>query len=91
MSKHAIRKCPKPAPFEPCRRPCVYHASLWDGIANKVNCDYFAATGKSRVLEAYKRLGVDEMTDEARELLRPKNCPCFKRDKHRKGGKRECI
>ena len=44
-------------------------------------CDYLSMTGHSRVKGVYQMLGVKRLTKEARELLRPENCPFFEKGK----------
>ncbi len=38
-------------------------------------------TGQSKLKIVYDMLGVDRLTPEARELLKPENCPCFEKSK----------
>lgn len=44
-------------------------------------CDYMSMTGHSRVKGVYQMLGVKQLTKEAREMLRPENCPFFEAGK----------
>lgn len=64
-------------PFETCDRLCIYRGSVEDTHIHGIGCAYALITGMGRVPQVYKLLGVSELTDEARELLRPVNCPFF--------------
>lgn len=57
-----------------CRRRCRFRGS--DGC-----CYYHRIMGETRLVQLYKRLGVKALTDEVRELLRPKNCGFFEAGK----------
>ena len=58
-----------------CKRRCKYRTASY--IPDAGGCDYLLITGKSRVAQVYKQLGIDHMTDEARVLLEPRKCPFF--------------
>ena len=73
-----------------CDRGCRYEVTSKSYYFGLCGCGYMDATGKSRVAAVYRQLGVDHMTDEAAELLKPENCPCYcwngkKRRKRRTG------
>ena len=53
-----------------CRRRCRFRGS--DGC-----CYYHMIMGKTRLVQLYKLIGAKTLTDEVRELLRPKNCGFF--------------
>lgn len=57
---------------------CRFHASEYFGVkALGAGCDYLSFTGKSRIAQVYKQLGVKTLTEEAEALLQPKNCSFF--------------
>lgn len=60
-----------------CKRGCLYSHTAWSWACDAHGCAYLDLTGHSRVKAVYMQLGVKEMTPEARELLKPENCPCF--------------
>jgi len=53
---------------------CVYQGEMHTGDRARPSCAYLLLTGHSRVKAAYKRLHVNEMTDEVRNALKPANC-----------------
>lgn len=50
-----------------CRRRCRFRGA--DGT-----CYYHRVMGKTRLVQIYKQLGEKTLTEEVKELLRPKNC-----------------
>lgn len=52
---------------------CIYGSH----ITETHYCKYLALTGCSRLKVVYKRLGVDHVTDEVREAMRPEHCTVF--------------
>lgn len=46
--------------------------------AENMHCNYAGIEGRTRVAQVYKMLGVDHMTDEAREMLSGYKCPFSK-------------
>jgi DNA-binding NarL/FixJ family response regulator len=61
---------------------CTYRAT--DEAKARPGCAYIQHTGKSRLAEVYRRLGVDHITDEVRAAMKPENCWLYQR-----GGKME--
>ena len=53
-----------------CHRKCVYRTET-------LGCNYSVLNDKTRLAQVYKMLGVTRLTPEAKELMRPKNCPFF--------------
>lgn len=50
-----------------CRRKCIYRTET-------MGCNYSVYNDKTRLIQVYKRLGVNSLTPEAKELMRPRNC-----------------
>lgn len=49
-----------------------------------MGCNYSVMNNKTRLAQVYKRLGVNRLTPEAKELLRPRNCPFFEAGRRRR-------
>lgn len=60
-----------------CQRKCVYRTET-------MGCNYSVMNNKTRLAQVYKRLGVNRLTPEAKELLRPRNCPFFEAGRRRR-------
>lgn len=60
-----------------CHRKCVYRTET-------LGCNYSVMNDKTRLAQVYKMLGVTRLTPEAKELMRPRNCPFFEKGKRRK-------
>lgn len=58
---------------------CAYQGELHTGDRARPSCAYILITGHSRLKEAYRRLGVKELTKEVREALEPANCRCYRK------------
>lgn len=68
-----------------CKK-CRFHGSAYTSAEGRTFCygyEYIIATGKSKVMQVYERLGVGEMTEEAARLLEPRNCPFFEPGKRK--------
>jgi hypothetical protein len=59
-----------------CER-CKYRGSWHHEFYGVNECDYIVLTGQSRLKAAYQSAGVDRVTKEVQELLRPENCTFF--------------
>ena len=59
-----------------CCRKCRYCGKM-RSYSLLEPCEYLRYTGRSRLKEAMQMLGVNRLTEEVEELLRPKNCPFF--------------
>lgn len=64
-----------------CKRNCKYRTAKDTVAKDGQGCAYIQVTGRSRLAAIYEQLGVDHMTPEAEELLRPENCPFYKKGK----------
>lgn len=64
-----------------CHRKCVYRTET-------LGCNYAVLNDKTRLAQVYKKLGVNRLTPEAKELLRPRNCPFYEQGKRQRGAKR---
>ena len=58
---------------------CAYRGEIRTGDAARPSCAYILITGHSRLKEAYRRLGVKELTKEVRKALEPANCRCYRK------------
>ena len=58
---------------------CAYRGEIRTGDVERTSCAYILITGHSRLKEAYRRLGVKELTKEVREALEPANCRCYRK------------
>lgn len=58
---------------------CAYRMTDNNGLCQ--GCAYIQITGRSRLKEAYRRLGVNHPTEEVREALRPENCTHYRKGK----------
>lgn len=58
---------------------CAFRGEHRTGDPRRPGCAYILITGHSRLKEAYRRLGVKNLTDEVREALKPANCRCFRK------------
>lgn len=58
---------------------CMFRADCRLGGLARPGCNHLMITGISRLREVYRRLGVDRITDEVREALRPENCVFYRR------------
>lgn len=59
-----------------CTRPCRYRGGIGEWSCG---CDYMGMTHKSRLVQTYKRLGVQTLTREVIRQLEPRNCPFFEK------------
>lgn len=64
-----------------CKRHCKYRNGCSSWGQSEHGCDYILITGQSRLKIVYNMLGVDRLTPEAQELMRPENCTCFVRSR----------
>ena len=58
---------------------CMYQGEMHTGDRARPSCAYILITGHSRLKEAYRRLGVKELTKEVRKALEPANCRCYRK------------
>ncbi len=58
---------------------CAYRGEIRTGDVERTSCAYILITGHSRLKEAYRRLGVKELTKEVRKALEPANCRCYRK------------
>ena len=58
---------------------CVWRGDPSERSKTRPGCAYIQHTGKSRLKEVYRRLGVNHMTDEVREAMKPEHCTVYKR------------
>lgn len=57
---------------------CIYRGTI---NGQDAGCAYLQITGKSRLAKVYKRLGVNHITDEVHEELKPENCRHYQKGK----------
>ena len=61
-----------------CGRRCKYRTPSSERGSLGYGCNYISITGHSRVKAVYEKLGIVQMTDEARKMLHDgSQCPCF--------------
>ena len=58
---------------------CAYRGEIRTGDVERTSCAYILITGHSRLKDAYRRLGVKELTKEVRKALEPANCRCYRK------------
>lgn len=58
---------------------CAYRSADNNGWTE--GCAYIQITGHSRLKEAYQRLGVNTVTEEVHEELKPENCRHYQKGK----------
>ena len=58
---------------------CMYQGEMHTGDRARTSCAYILITGHSRLKDAYRRLGVKELTKEVRKALEPANCRCYRK------------
>ena len=58
---------------------CVWRGDPSERSKTRPGCAYIQHTGNSRLKEVYRRLGVNHMTDEVREAMKPEHCTVYKR------------
>ena len=58
---------------------CAYRGEIRTGDVERTSCAYILITGHSRLKDAYRRLGVKELTKEVRKALEPENCRCYRK------------
>ena len=68
---------------------CAYRSADSNGWTE--GCGFIQITGHSRLKEAYQRLGVNTVTEEVHEAMRPENCTHYQKGTPKRTADRDIV